>query len=65
MDAEVITWAVRQGIALRYQHFVTQCGDATEPPGGDKASKLGDSVYGLDDVCTVMAYSGIEDPQDC
>ena len=27
--------------------------------------KAGDSAYSGDDVCTVMAFSGIEDPQDC
>ena len=65
VDVEVITWAVGQGVALGYQHFVTQRGDATAPPGGDKASKLGDFAYSADDMCRIMAYSGIKDPQDC
>jgi hypothetical protein len=33
-------------------------------PGGDKSSKGDVSMYSGDDVCAVMAYSGIEDPQD-
>ena len=65
VDAEVITWVVGQDVDLGYQHFVTQRVDATAPPGGDKASKSGDSAYSVDDMCAVMAYSGIEDPQDC
>jgi hypothetical protein len=31
VDAEVITQAVGQGVALGYQHFITQRRDATEP----------------------------------
>ena len=48
-----------------YQHLVTQRGNTPASPGGDKAPKAGDSAYSGDDVCTVMAFSGIEDPQDC
>jgi len=65
VDAAVITRAVGQGVALGYQHLVTQQGNTPASPGGDKASKVGDSTYSRDDVCTVMAFSGIEDPQDC
>ena len=59
MDAAVITQAVGQGVALGYR------GNTLASPGGDKAPKAGDSAYSGDDVCTVMAFSGIEDPQDC
>jgi len=65
VDAAVITQVVGQGVALGYQHLVTQQGNTLASPGGDKASKVGDSAYSGDDVCTVMAFSGIEDPQDC
>jgi hypothetical protein len=65
VDAVVITQAVGQGVALGYQHLVTQRGNTPASPGGDKAPKAGDSAYSGDDVCTVMVFSGIEDPQDC
>jgi hypothetical protein len=65
VDAAVITQAVGQGVALGYQHLVTQRGNTPASPGGDKAPKAGDSAYSGDDVCTIMAFSGIEDPQDC
>ena len=65
MDAAIITQAVGQGVALGYQHLVTQQGNTPASSGGDKAPKAGDSAYSGDDVCTVMAFSGIEDPQDC
>ena len=64
MDATVITWAAGQGVTLGYQHFVTQRVNTPALPGGDKASKLGDSAYSRDDVYAVMVYSGIDDPQD-
>ena len=64
VDAAVITQAVGQGVALGYQHLVTQRVNTPASPGGDKASKGDISVYSGDDVCAVMAYSGIEDPQD-
>jgi len=44
VDAAVITWAVGQGIALGYQHLVTHRGNTPASPGGDKASKAGDSA---------------------
>jgi len=44
VDAAVITWAVGQGVALGYQHLVTQRGNTPASPGGDKASKAGDSA---------------------
>ena len=65
VDAAVITRVVGQDVALGYQHLVTQQGNTPASPGGDKASKAGDSTYSGDDVCAVMAFSGIEDPQDC
>jgi len=65
VDAAVITRAVGQGVALGYQHLVTHCVNIPASPGGDKASKAGDSTYSGDDVCAVMAFSGIEGPQDC
>jgi len=65
VDAAVITRAVGQGVALGYQHLVTQRVNIPASPGGDKASKAGDSAYSGDDLFAVMAFSGIEDPQDC
>jgi len=60
-----IVTAGSQGVALGYQHLVTQQENTPASPGGDKASKAGDSAYSGDDVCMVMAFSGIEDSQDC
>ena len=65
VDAAVITQAVGQGVALGYQHLVTQQGNTPASLGGEKAPKAGNSAYSGDDVCTVMAFSGIKDPQDC
>jgi len=44
VDAAVITQVVGQGVALGYQHLVTQQGNTLASPGGDKASKVGDSA---------------------
>jgi hypothetical protein len=33
--------------------------------GGRQASKGSDTTYSADNVCAVMAFSGIEDPVDC
>jgi hypothetical protein len=65
VDAEVITWAVGQGLALGYQHLLPQCGAPTAAIGGGQVGKAGDTAYNADDVCAVMTYSGIEDPVDC
>ncbi len=65
VDAKVITWAVGQGLALGYQHLLPQCGAPTAAIGGGQVGKAGDMAYSADDVCAVMTYSGIKDPEDC
>ncbi len=65
VNADVITQAVGQGLALGYQHLLPQCGTPTTATGGGQAGKTGDTAYNADDVCTVMTYSGIKDLVDC
>ena len=64
-DANVITWAVEQGLALGYQHLLPHRGTPNAATGGGQVIKVGDLVQSTDDVCTVMTYSGIKDPEDC
>jgi hypothetical protein len=65
LDADIITHAVRQGLALGYQHVLSHCRDPTATTGGGQTGKLGELVFSTDNVCAVMTYSGIKDPQDC
>ncbi len=65
MDADVITWAIGQRLALGYQHLLPHCGAPSAATGGGQASKAREPAYGTDDVCTMMVYSGINDPVDC
>ncbi len=65
LDADVITRAIGQGLALGYQHLPPHCGAPSAATRGGQASKAGELAYSTDDVCAVMAYSGIDDPVDC
>ncbi len=65
LDAAVITRAIEQGLALGYQHLLPHRGAPSTTTGGGQASKAGESAYSTDDVCAMMAYSGINDPVDC
>ena len=65
LDANVITRAIGQGLALGYQHLLPHRGAPSAASGGGQASKAGESACSTDDVCAMMAYSGIDDPVDC
>jgi hypothetical protein len=65
IDADVVTQAVGQGLALGYQHMLPQRGAPATAAGGGQPGKRGETTYSIDDVCAVMAFSGIEDLVDC
>ncbi len=65
VNADVITRAVGQGLALGYQHMLPHRGAPTATTGSGQPGKSGDTAYTADNVCAVMAYSGIEEPVDC
>jgi hypothetical protein len=65
INADVINRAVGQGLALGYQHMLPQRGAPATAAGGGQPGKRGETTYSIDDVCAVMAFSGIEDPVDC
>ncbi len=65
INADIIIQAVGQGLALGYQYMLPQRRDATPTMGGGQASKGSDTIYSTDNVCAVMAFSGIVDPMDC
>ncbi len=61
----MIRHAVGQGLALGYQHMLPHRGAPTATTGSGQPGKSGDTAYTANDVCAVMAYSGIEKPVDC
>ncbi len=66
IKADIITRAVGQGLALGYQHMLPQRrGPAIAAGGGQPGKGNSDTSYSADDVCAVMAFSGVEDPEDC
>jgi hypothetical protein len=66
VTADVITQAVGQGLALGYQQLLPQRGAPAPAAAGGQAGRTTDTTsYSADDVCAVMAFSGIEDPVDC
>jgi hypothetical protein len=66
IKANIITRAVGQGLALGYQHMPPQRGVPAIAAGGGQPGKgNADTSYSADDVCAVMAFSGIKDPEDC
>jgi hypothetical protein len=65
LDANVITWAIGQGLALGYQHLLPHRGAPSAATGGGQASKAGELAYSTNDVCAMMVYSSINDPVDC
>ncbi len=65
LDANIITQAIGQGLALGYQHLLQYCGAPSAATGGGQASKASELAYSTDDVCAVMVYSSINDPVDC
>jgi hypothetical protein len=65
LDAEVITHAIRQGIAFGYRHFLPQWTKKTPTMSGYGTVKSGKAAFSADNVCAIMSYCRIIDPKDC
>jgi hypothetical protein len=65
VDADIITRAVGQGLALGYQHQLQQRGDSMPAQGDGSTSKISNLGFSANDVAMNMSYSGIEHREDC
>jgi hypothetical protein len=64
VDADIITWAVGQGLAFGCQHLLPQGGVHTPTQGEESTSKTSNLGFSANNVTAVMSYSGIEDLED-